>query len=128
MKLVAYGLVVLLIAQLARRAERAATLLGALVIIGAFYGAYSVGLALAQTSQYHLLYTSTGYDPGFTTGPFVNRNSFATFMGLLALCAITNLFLQGSQKIIIGRGAREFFLTLVQFVFGPGAWLIIAVL
>ena len=128
MKLAAYGVVVLLTAQLAGRAERAATLLGALVVIGAFYGAYSVGLALAQTSQYHLLYTSTGYDPGFTTGPFVNRNSFATFMGLLALCAIAKLFLQGSEKFTVSRGAREFFLTLVQFVFGPGAWLVIAVL
>jgi O-antigen ligase len=128
MKLAAYGVVVLLTAQLARRAERAAILLGALVAIGAFYGAYTLGLGLAQTSQYQLLYPSVAYGTGFITGPFVLHNSFATFMGLLALCALAKLFSQGSETIMVGRGPRQFFLTLVQFVFGRGAWLIVAIL
>ena len=128
MKLAVYGIVVLLTAQLARRAERAAILLAALVAIGAFYGAYSVGLGLAQTSQYQLLYPSVGYDTGFITGPFVLHNSFATFMGLLALCALAKLFSQGHETIMVGRGIRQFLLTLVQFVFGRGVWLVVAVL
>ncbi len=128
MKLAAYGVVVLLTAQLVRRAERAALLLIALVAIGAFYGAYSVGLGLAGTSQYQLLYPSVGYNTSFITGPFVLHNSFATFMGLLSLCALAKLFAQGSEMIVTGRGTRQFFLTLVQFAFGRGAWLIVAVI
>jgi O-antigen ligase len=114
--------------QLARRAERAAIFLGALVSIGAFYGAYTLGLGLAETSQYQLLYPSVAYGTGFITGPFVLHNSFATFMGLLALCSLAKLFSQGSETIMVGRGSRQFFLTLVQFVFGRGAWIIVAVL
>jgi len=128
MKLTAYALVVLMMFQLARHTKRAATLLLALVAIGAFYGAYSVGLGLAQTSQYALLYPSIGFTTPFITGPFVNQNSFVTFLGLMALCALAKLFSQGSETIMAGRGTRQFFLTFVQFVFGRGAWLIVAVL
>jgi O-antigen ligase len=113
--------------SLARRSDAAAILLNAVIAIGAFYALYALVLALIGIDQTKIFY-SVPFPNSLISGPFMLHNSFATYSGLAALAAIAKLFAMGSQSIVAGRGARNLALTIVQFAFGRGAFLLVAVL
>lgn len=84
--LAAYGLLFLVTHLTARRFNRLQLLTNALLIIGGVW----LGLAFADFIIYgenRLLGDPSAY-PGVPTGPFVNRNSFATYAGMMGTAGL----------------------------------------
>jgi O-antigen ligase len=119
MKLVTYAMTAWLAYILARRSNRASFLLNALIAIGALYAAYALVLASIGTNQLEIL-----YGPGVTmhvvSGPFTNRNSYATYAGLITLCAGVRLVDGGWDFVAVARGLRRTVLALMEYLFGRG--------
>jgi O-antigen ligase len=120
MKLGSYAAAAVLAYLMSTQVERARLLLDALIIIGGFYLVYALALNLSGFSHANILYSSSLTNSQFS-GPFVNRNSFATYAGLIALCGCLRLFDLGGRTLIIGRGVRQFTWSAMHFVFGVGA-------
>lgn len=110
-----------------QRVEFASRLLNAIIVIGVLYALYAIALAFADVSQPQILY-AIPMRTGLISGPFMLHNSFATYSGLATLAAVARLFEQGSPSIVADRGFRRLVLTVVQFTFGRGAPMVIAVL
>jgi O-antigen ligase len=110
---------------LTRDEDRANRLLTAWIAIGAFYAIYAFAISLFGTEQFRIFYS---LDPvlKILSGPFVQRNSFATYEGLAALAAIARLFELGQGKILASKGARRLALTALKFVLGSGVFILIA--
>jgi len=86
MRLVTYGLVFFLSFQLAARAEQAQTVFRWLAGAGLIYAVF--GLATYWGGlETRLWFAGEGAHQS-VRGPFVNRNSFATYLGLCLLCAL----------------------------------------
>ena len=83
-----YGLFFFLVLQVAFNDARRRFLLDSMLVIIAAYGA--MALISLQTGDTVLGLTKTAYS-GSATGPFVNRNSFATFLGFGALIALAQI-------------------------------------
>lgn len=84
---ITYGILFFITLQINyRNEERARTLLRSVIIIIALYAVYSV-LALYRFGDTILTLDKWAYK-GFATGTFVNRNSFATFLGLGAIVSM----------------------------------------
>jgi len=124
----------LMVAWLARvhgaRNERAAMLLGGLIVIGACYIVYGFALTSLGQSQFSIFYGLTARsEVRNLAGPFVNHNSYATYAGLIALAAGVKLVGDGWSEIAIVVGARRLALTALHYVFGHGGvWLAAALL
>lgn len=73
-----FGLLGLLAVQVAANPKRARWLLGAIFCAIAAHAVFGV-VALTQLGDPILIFRKWAYE-GFATGPFVNRNSFATFL------------------------------------------------
>jgi O-antigen ligase len=89
MRLVTHGLVFWLVLQTCRPSRRAS---GAVLTIGlsaAAYGAYGILVKLSGSPSI-LWFDKWAYGESLT-GTFINRNSFATFLGLGLLCVVTHL-------------------------------------
>ncbi len=111
--------------SMAQRAETARLLFNAVIATGAFYALYGFVLILADVTQAQLIY-GVPFSRPFVTGPFMLHNSFATYAGLATLAAVTRLFASGSETVVAKRGGRQLAVTVIQFVFGRGAILIVA--
>jgi O-antigen ligase len=125
MKLGTYAMVAWLAYIFASRADRASLLLNALIAIGGLYAVYGLVLASIGTNQLQIL-----YGPGATThvvsGPFTNRNSYATYAGLITLCAGVRLVDAGLGAVAVARGLRRTVLALLEYLFGRGAPYLVA--
>jgi O-antigen ligase len=119
MKLVTYMMTAWLAFVLCQRGERAQQLIDALVAIGAIYAVYALILGILGLTQLEVLYATPSVG-GPLAGPFVGHAHFATFVGLLSLCACARLFALGSENIASGRGLKPLFLSTLKFVFGRG--------
>ncbi len=110
---------------LTRDDNRASRLLTAWIAIGAFYAIYAFAISLFGTEQFRIFYA---LDPGtkILSGPFVQRNSFATYEGLAALAAIARLFEFGQKRILASKGGRRLALTALKFLLGSGVPVLIA--
>jgi len=75
-----YGLLFFLVVQIAHNTDRAHKMLVALFVILVAYAAYAL-FALTQLGDPILFFVKSAYQ-GTATATFVNRNSFATFLGL----------------------------------------------
>ncbi len=119
MKLGTYVMAAWLARVFAARAERARILLDVLIAIGAFYAVYALIMASLGIAQFNVFYAApaTNHD---MSGPFVNHNSYATYAGLVALCAGVRLVNTGSDLVTAALGPRHFVLTLLQYLFGRG--------
>jgi O-antigen ligase len=96
----------------------------AVIVIGALYAAYGLGLAVINSSQAQLIYR-TSFPNKYLSGPFMLHNSFATYCGLACVAALSKLVAAGSDLIVVKHGARRFALSVVQYVFGGGVpWLV----
>ena len=92
LRVAGYGMVFMLVLQIAGNRDRAKYVAQALVFIVAGWALYGL-LALLQFGDTILLFEKWAY-LGSATGPFVNRNSFATF---LAMGLITGLGLAADR-------------------------------
>jgi O-antigen ligase len=89
LRLLSYAGIFWIAAQHAASGRRARVLIDVCAVIGAVYAAYGLVVFLSGSE------TILGYDKwayhGYLTSTFVNRNHFATFAGLSALCAAAAL-------------------------------------
>ena len=119
MKLFCYGLTALLAYVHAGRPERARALLLSLICIGAFYAAYAFVMVSLGESQLAIFYEG-GSRTRDVAGPFVNHNSYATYAGLMVLCAGARLIEQGWARVHVRQGIRRAALLVMQYLSGSG--------
>lgn len=113
--------------SMSQRANTAALLFNAIIMIGAAYAIYAFMLLFAGMTQTQLVYGIPFASP-YLTGPFMLHNSFATYSGLAALAAVTRLFDAGRETIVATRGLRQLVRSLIQFTLGRGSLHVIAVI
>ena len=119
MKLSTYAMAAWLARVYAQRSDRALRLLQALIAIGACYAAYAIVMTSLGLPQFDVFYAGLPASHDLS-GPFVNRNSYATYAGLMALCAGVRLVGAGASQVVTGRGARTLVMSLTQYIFGRG--------
>jgi len=124
-KLSTYVCTTWIVFSLSRNTGRAKRFFDVIIAIGAIYALYAVALGLLGTQQYNVFY-SPALKPLNLSGPFVLHNSFATFEGLVSLCALTRLIERASTRIIASKGVRRWGFTTVAYIFGAGAPIVIA--
>jgi len=126
MKLSSYVMAAWLARVFAREPKQADILLNALVAIGAFYAAYGFVLVLIGQSQFEIFYGMPLQQVARDfPGPFVNHNSFATYEGLIAVCAGVRLVSGGWHQTEKVQGVRAHLTHLAQYLLGRGiAWLL----
>ncbi|MGE0151805.1 MAG: O-antigen ligase family protein [Reyranellaceae bacterium] len=90
LRLGTYAGVFLLAWEFGRRRARAQAMLVAVVLAGAAYALYGLIVHLGGY-QMVLWYPKTAYGDGLTS-TFINRNNYATYAGLGALCALALMF------------------------------------
>jgi O-antigen ligase len=90
-RLLSYGLVFFLSFQLARNSDRARAAFGWLAMAGVIYAVFGLANFWGEFET-HLWFREEGANRS-VRGSFVNRNSFATYLGLCLLCALA-LFYQ----------------------------------
>jgi O-antigen ligase len=126
MKLATYLCFGLLVYTLARDATLARRFFSAVVIVGACYALYGFALSLLGTSQGTILEHMTPPYGRDVTGAFVNKNSFATFTGIVLIVALLDLFEASESAIIRTRGTRVLVSSLIQYLMGRGALRVLA--
>jgi O-antigen ligase len=100
---------------LASEADRAESLLKLVGISGSLYAAY--GLAAYWAGNRSLLWLPKWAYPDDLTGPFVNRNSFASYLGLCLVALLCQL-LHGFEALHLAGGRRMRVGRLIAFVSG----------
>ncbi len=88
-RLLTYAGAFLLAYALCRRAERAYVAISAIAAAGSLYAAY--GLAVFWAGNKTTLWFAKWTYINDLTGPFVNRNSFATYLGLVILVLLIQM-------------------------------------
>lgn len=123
LRLLCYGGIFWLALQLGRRPERAAMVLTGLSVAGIAYAVYGLADRFSGANMV-LWYVKTAYRD-MVTGPFVNRNSYATYAGLGLLC-LSGLIVKLSEEAASPRASRR--LHVVQFfeALGGGRALLLA--
>lgn len=125
-KLFTYAAIGVMVFTLCRNAEKAKLLVNAIIVIGVFYAVYAFVLRVTHTTQFHLFY-ALPYDVSLS-GPFVGHNNFATYEGLIALAALSQLVATVYRQATAFRGRRRVVFKSVSFVAGRGTPLVIAVI
>jgi O-antigen ligase len=119
MKLSSYAMMAWLCYVVAQDSTRAARLLDALIVIGTLYALYALILGLVGFRQFLLFYDGPAVG-GPLAGPFVGRNSFATYAGLTTLCALLRLFALARETIVTTRGFSPLGASSLHLLFGRG--------
>ncbi|MCP4182722.1 MAG: O-antigen ligase family protein [Hyphomicrobiales bacterium] len=96
MRQLSYGLFFFLALQVAMNPQRANRMLLVIFFIAVAYALYAM-LALTQFGDNALIGEKTYYR-GSATGTFINRNSFATFLGMGAVAGLSLLYSKLIQK------------------------------
>lgn len=130
MKLLSYLMAAWLARTFARDPKRASHLLNALIATGAAYAAYGFILTATGYSQFELFFgmplQQTARD---FPGPFVNHNSFATYEGLVALCAGGRLISETWNRKNRSKEILTRVIETGRFLLGKGIiWLVAAAL
>jgi O-antigen ligase len=105
-------------------AGRARRGLNALVIAGTIYAVYGM-IVLFAGSDMALWVHKPMYQQD-VTGPFINKNNFASYLGAL-LCIAIGLLLRRVVRDTAGVQGSEFWRRFMACCTGRGAWLVIAV-
>jgi O-antigen ligase len=113
--------------HMARRVETAKLLLNVVIAITALYTLYAFALLFIDVQQVNVFYT-VPYSSRLMSGSFMLHNSFATYCGLGALAAVAKLCNDGTHFIMAGRGLRRLAETTLQYCFGRGAFVLIALI
>lgn len=125
LNLVSYVMAGGLVFAMARQIETARLLLNAIVAITAVYALYAFILVFSDAQQVNVFY-SVPYKSELMSGPFMLHNSFATYCGLGSLAALVKLVVDASRIVDSGHGIRRLAETTLQFCFGQGALVIVA--
>ncbi len=99
MQMATYGLLFFLVLQISVNAQRRMLIFNAIVVVITVYAAYGLA-ALYQFNDTILGIPKWAY-PGMATGPFVNRNTFATFLAfgsVISLAMATGMFIAGTSR------------------------------
>ncbi len=123
-RLLTYGGIFWLSLQYGRDPARARQVFLALSVAGLVYGAYGLVVQFSGTRTI-LWYDKFAYENDLTS-TFVNRNSFATYVGLTLLCT-TGLLLNIVSKSLANGSRREQFLHLIESM-TPRSWLLLMAL
>jgi O-antigen ligase len=118
-KLFTYSIAFWLASSLARNESRATFMLHGIVIVSALYALYGFGLRIFGLEQFHFFY-SMNLPGASLSGPFVQRNSFATYEGMAAL-ASSVLLVENWQSQIRSSGIRRWLVSACRATFGRGA-------
>jgi O-antigen ligase len=124
-KLSAYLAVAWMAFTISQNDDRARLMLNAWIAIGTFYAVYAFVIAILGMQQFRIFYP-VGTPLTVLSGPFVQRNSFATYEGLAAIAATARLMEFGNKEIVTTKGMRRLTVTAMKFVFGSGIPLVIA--
>ena len=127
MKLLSYAMTAWLAYAMTRSPERAALLLDSLIAIATVYALYSLIIAFADWPQFELFYAAEAPSRG-VSGPFVSRNTLASYAGLGVLCAAVRMFALGGATVVAERGFRTLAASTFAFVYGRGAVSVFAML
>lgn len=128
MKLASYLMAAWLARAFAQSSDRAYRLLDAIIVVGALYGAYGFALLLIGHGQFELFYGVPLRETGFS-GPFINRNSFATYEGLIGISAGARLITTTWNKVDGSPDWSARLLSTLRHLVGKGAiWLVAALL
>ncbi|HVM77667.1 MAG TPA: O-antigen ligase family protein [Stellaceae bacterium] len=119
LRLLTYAAVFLVAWAVGRRSQGAQAVLRAVAFIGAGYALYGLA-AYFSGNEYVLWYRKTAYTEDLT-GSFVNRNSFATFLGL-CLVANVGVMAQILAERIDARTWRTLFHSSVEAALRHGIW------
>lgn len=125
MKLASYAMAAWL--ARAHAANHAKLMLGALVVIGGCYAAYALAMAAYGSTQQGLFYALPA-PTHVVSGPFVNRNSYATYAGLVTLCGGMSFFASGWPQSGPARGWRKSVVVLAHYGLGRGLPALLAAL
>jgi O-antigen ligase len=127
MKLGTYAMAAWLFYSLARDGARARLIFSAIVAIGVFYVVYAWIFGSMDWRQFQLFYS--GPDIGNRmAAPFVNRNSLATYAGIVSLCCGIRLVDLLGKSLVRRRGFGRLVLSAIQISFGPGTLSLVAAL
>jgi O-antigen ligase len=119
MRLLTYGAVFFLSLQLGRDRHWAGILFWTLTLAGTAYAVYGLVLHFGRVDM--VLWEQRIGAFRNVSGPFINRNNFATYLGLSLLCA-SGLYLTGLFKVLYShRVGRDRTLHLLQEAFVKGA-------
>lgn len=100
-----YGIIFFLVVQVTfKNQRRARNLLRMLLALSATYAVYGL-VALYQLDDTILTLEKWAYQ-GFVTGPFVNRNSFATFLGI-GIVVSSNFLLERKNRLSDAAGSNR---------------------
>jgi O-antigen ligase len=124
LKLSAETAVFVIVFSLSSRAKTAKLLLNAIILTSAMYAIYALVLAILGMTQASLIFGIPG-DSRFLSGPFMLHNSFATYVGLGLVASIVSLIDAGKPSLSTAT-RRYLLLNLIQFIFGRGAWRMLA--
>jgi O-antigen ligase len=129
MKLASYAMAAWLARVFARAPSRAYELLDAVIVIGAAYAAYGFVLFMIGQSQFEFFYGLPLQQIAHEfPGPFVGRNNFATYEGLIALCAGSRLITKTWSHVDTHHGPKARLLSAAHYLVGKGAVLLVAAL
>jgi O-antigen ligase len=126
MRVLTYGAVFFLALQLGRNRKKAELILWSIVLAATGYAVY--GIISHFSGQDMVLWVEQTGSSRSLSGTFINRNNFATYLGLGLICA-AGLYLENFLKVIdsLGRG-KDKALQLMQQAFVRGAPLLACVL
>ncbi|MGQ0741094.1 MAG: O-antigen ligase family protein [Alphaproteobacteria bacterium] len=127
MKIAAFALAFFLVVLLGAEERRASFLLDVDIVAGTVYAAYGIGLAAFGMRQFELFYSTAPVGSRFA-GPFVLKNSYATFAGLAAVAAVARLFSLAGGRMRRGQGGRVYALSLLNFLSGRGLIYLLALI
>jgi O-antigen ligase len=108
----------------AREVESARFLLRAIGWIGAAYAFY--GIIVYSLGNGNVLWLHKWAYRDDLTGTFVNRNSFATFLGLTLLCNLAS-FSEVFARRIDSSSRRTKLLSAFESVFSQGLWIVLRI-
>ncbi len=104
-RLVGYGAIFVLALQYGRDPRKARETLYAVAIAAGVYALYSLIVEFSGTNTV-LWFKKTAYF-NVATGPFINRNSFATYLGIGLLCATGALWQKFSDLMSVVESPAE---------------------
>jgi len=126
MRLLTYGAVFLMALQFARDRKRAGILIWTIVAAGIIYAIYGLVLYFGKFEM--ILWVEIDNPTGNVRGTFINRNNFATYLGLVILCTV-GLYLSEFFKVLRSRRTgRDKVFHLMQQAFVKGAPLLACIL
>lgn len=118
-RLLTYAAYFLLGWMAARRAEGADAILRAVAVAGAAYSVY--GLVEFVSPEPHILWFLKDAYVTDVTSTFVNRNSFATFVGLAVIANLALIAKALIRKMDV-RSRRSLILSMIGAMLGAGRW------